>query len=104
MEKLISTNLIKTELVNNFSSMYKPFTNFQNNNPIWDSCMNTAMDSELLNNIIFCNDTLQIPPVKVFLALNPNIASNIDDFQKKGIGAFWGFVFKSIFDVMKLRA
>ncbi|PRR81489.1 hypothetical protein [Clostridium luticellarii] len=98
MEKKISINFIKTELENNFTSVYKPFTNFPNNNPVWSTCMATAKNASVLNNIIFCNDILKLPPVKVFLALNPNIASNIDNFQKKGIGAFWGFIFKSIFE------
>lgn len=92
--------LTPTEVINrinsDFSSIYKPFSNFPNSGILWTECINTVRDAKLLNNIIFCNDVLQIPPVKVFLAAK-NITMVLTDDDKKAIGAFWGFVFKFVF-------
>ena len=89
-----------SEIINkincDFSSVYKPFSNFPNSGVLWNECINTIKDAKLLNNIIFCNDVLQIPPVKVFLAAK-NISTVLTDDNKKSIGAFWGFVFKFVF-------
>jgi hypothetical protein len=81
-----------------FSSVYKPFSNFPNSGLIWDECINTIKNDKLVNNIIFCNDTLHIPPVKVFLMANKLLNAELTDNEKKSIGAFWGFVFKFIFN------
>jgi hypothetical protein len=40
---------------------------------------------------------LQIPPVKVFIAAK-NITMVLADVDKQAIGAFWGFVFKFVFE------
>ncbi len=80
-----------------FSSVYKPFSNFLNSGIIWNECIKTIKDVKLMNNIIFCNDVLQIPPVKVFLMANKSLNVEFTDNDKKAIGAFWGFIFKFVF-------
>ena len=62
--------------------------------------MQAATDKELLGHIVFCNDLFCIPPVKTFLEYFKNNLQEItgdknavlSDFQKRAIGAFWGFV------------
>ena len=93
--KVTSSEIIN-KINSDFSSVYKPFSNFPNSGVLWNECINTIKDAKLLNNIIFCNDVLQIPPVKVFLAAK-NISTVLTDDNKKSIGAFWGFVFKFVF-------
>jgi len=94
--KLKSTVIIN-RINSDFSSAYRPFSKFPNSGVFWDECINTVKDSKLMNNIIFCNDILQIPPVKVFIAAK-NITTVLTDADKKAIGAFWGFVFKFVFE------
>jgi hypothetical protein len=93
--KLKSTAIIN-RINSDFSSAYRPFSKFPNSGALWEDCINTVKDSKLMNNIIFCNDVLQIPPVKVFIAAK-NITMVLSNADKKAIGAFWGFVFKFVF-------
>jgi len=95
--KLSSTDIIN-KVYEEFSSIYKPFSKFPNSGLIWDECINTIKDAKLVNNIIFCNDILQIPPVKVFLMANKSLNTEFTDNDKKAIGAFWGFIFKFVFN------
>jgi hypothetical protein len=66
-------------------------------------CFEAAKNEQLLANIRFCNDYFKIPPVRSFCANYKDkiggILTQIDkkrltDRQKRGIGAFWGAVFK----------
>ena len=82
-----STDIIN-KINSDFSNTYKPFSNFPNSGLLWNECINTILNPKLMNNIIFCNDILQIPPVKVFLMANKNISDNLSDDDKKAIGAF----------------
>ncbi|MBZ9688466.1 hypothetical protein G9F72_019230 [Clostridium estertheticum] len=95
--KLSSADIIN-KVNAEFSSVYKPFSKFPNSGLIWDECINTIKDAKLVNNIIFCNDILQIPPVKVFIMANDLLNFDLTDSDKKAIGAFWGFIFKFAFD------
>ena len=79
-----------------FSSIYKPFAHFPHSGDVWNECINAVSDEKLMNNIVFCNDILALPPVKVFLAANKTLNRDLSDYEKKAIGAFWGFVFKFI--------
>jgi hypothetical protein len=61
-------------------------------------------DRDLLISVIFCNDVFGIPPVKTFLTyyrdelvrITGDERARLDVFVKRGIGAFWGMVFKFI--------
>ena len=76
---------------------------------MWDMCMNTVKNRDLIINIIFCNDVYQIPPVRVFIDINreqiENLIANdktqvffengrMKTYIKQSIGAFWGMVFR----------
>lgn len=92
-----STKEIVDRVNADFATIYKPFTNFPTDRKVWTECMAAASNPKLMNNVIFCNDILQIPPVKVFLLTTSELNFELSDYQKKGIGAFWGFIFKVVF-------
>lgn len=86
---------------NGFAKVYKQFTALVKNQARWKQCLGAVKDRELLKNIVFCNDTMGTPPVKVFLTalLKADKASitELTPQQRKEIGAFWGYVFKEVF-------
>ncbi|MCE5221183.1 MAG: hypothetical protein LLF98_07925 [Clostridium sp.] len=90
IEKIIN------ELKNEFPKAYRAFGGFVEAGPLWNMCIDTIMDAELMNHIIFCNDVLKMPPVKVFLLANES-DFDITDYERKFLGAFWGFIFKFVF-------
>lgn len=96
-----------------FSEKYVSFKDFQNNQiykPLWDACINTLRNGSSMEIMVFCNDTYNFPPVRVFVDLNREM---LDDLKKndvehlffneegemnmvcrQNIGAFWGMVFR----------
>lgn len=81
------------ELISEFQKKYGRFSTFIGNF-LWEKCIDAVQNKELLGHILFCNDVLQIAPVKTFL-----MAMNLTDclftaVDKQSIGAFWGFIFK----------
>ena len=94
----ICTVKIISEIYGNFARIYKAFGDFVDSGEIWDMCMSAIKDTVLMNNIIFCNDIHQIPPVNTFLkAREANKMRDLTELEKRSIGAFWGFVFKFVF-------
>lgn len=93
----LTTEIIE-RIENDFVLTYKPFTQFKNSGELWDRCIATVGNADIMNKIIFCNDYLKVPPVKVFAKLNADIMQDLSDNDKKSIGAFWGFVFKFVFN------
>lgn len=92
------TSEILEDVKGGFADIYKPFSNYVNqDNELWSLCLEIVSSQDILNNIIFCNDILNIPPVKVLQALNQNIIQSLSTYDKKFIGAFWGYVFKNTF-------
>ena len=96
-KQVFSTAEIAQRIAAEFIQKYKAFSNFPQSGKVWDECLAAVQDAKLMNNLIFCNDVLQIPPVKVFLLANATIGGQLTDEEKKSIGAFWGFVFKFVF-------
>ena len=94
----ISKETIISKINTDFTSIYKTQSNFPCSGILYDECINTVNDVKLMNNIIFCNDVMKIPPVKTFLMSNSNINPPFSDEDKKSLGAFWGFIFKFVFD------
>ena len=92
-----TTGSITNEINKNFGTAYASQRWFIESGTVWNDCMNTVLDAELMNHIIFCNDVLEIPPVKTFLKADINISSVTEKRDKQAIGAFWGFVFKFVF-------
>ena len=64
------------------------------------ACFEAATDADFLSHVKFCNDVYQIPPVRTFLVCNKGKVisatggKRLSDKEKRGIGAFWGTVFK----------
>ena len=96
-KQVFSTAEITQRIEEGFAQKDKAFSNFPQSGKVWDECLAAAQDAKLMNNLVFCNDVLQIPPVKVFLLANATIGGQLADEEKKSIGAFWGFVFKFVF-------
>lgn len=92
-----SSEEVISKINSDFTKVYKPQSKFPGSGAVWNECINTINDAKLMNNIIFCNDIMKIPPVKTFLMANTSIISSFSDTEKKSIGAFWGFVFKFVF-------
>lgn len=64
---------------------------------IFDECMKAVNDVSLMKKIIEQNNT-GIPPVKTFLDSSSVLTGGFSDYEKSCIGAFWGFVFKFVFN------
>jgi len=95
---VVTANKVKEELYQNFAKIYKAFGDFIDGGEIWNLCMGAVCDTKLMNNIIFCNDVHQIPPVNTFLkARLANDMRDLTELEKRSIGAFWGFIFKHVF-------
>lgn len=94
----ISTSSIISAINSDFTQAYRPQSNFPNSGILWDECINAVGDVKLMNNIIFCNDVMKIPPVRTFLMANSTLTPPFSNEEKKAVGAFWGFVFKFIFN------
>jgi hypothetical protein len=92
----ISTGEIQETVYSTFQKRYKAFGDFVGSGEIWDMCVSALRDTELMNNIIFCNDIHQIPPVNTFLKVH-RVKRDLTEYEKRAVGAFWGFVFKHAF-------
>jgi len=96
------------QITDGFVGAYPHFKEFQERDDYrgyWSKCVESVMDRDFLVCVIFCNDMFAIPPVKTFLtyyredciALTGDKQARLDTFVKRGIGAFWGMVFKFVF-------
>jgi len=94
---IITTQTIKAQIYAEFSRRYKAFGDFVNSGELWNLCLSAIEDATLMNHIIFCNDVHRIPPVNTFLKVK-TVARDLIELEKRSIGAFWGFVFKFVFD------
>jgi hypothetical protein len=103
----MKTSEIAVQVESDFGNTYSHFKEFQQGEEYrkyWNKCMEALSDRDLLVNIIFCNDVFEMPPVKTFLTyyrdsfilLTGNEKAVLDIFVKRGIGAFWGMVFKFV--------
>ncbi|MBR5966471.1 MAG: hypothetical protein IK015_10195 [Treponema sp.] len=91
-----------------FLEIYPNFKKFLDDNDknvaeLRKLCYKAACDEEILSNIRFCNDKFEIPPVRSFCAqfkdeidtIRKNcVGEKLSDSLKRGLGAFWGSVFK----------
>lgn len=75
----------------------KTYMGVRTSGEIWDECMKAVNNPKLMNDIIYNNDDSGIPPVETFLASNTTLIGGFSDYEKRCIGAFWGFVFKFVF-------
>lgn len=93
----IESKNIVFKINSEFSNVYRAHSNFMNSGDLWYECINTVRNMETVSHIIFCNDILKTPPVKVFLLLYKDKFHNLTDTEKKALGAFWAFIFKEVF-------
>ena len=63
---------------------------------IFGECMKAVNDVSLMKKIIEQNNK-GIPQVKTFLNSSSALTGGFSSYEKRCIGAFWGFVFKFIF-------
>ena len=63
---------------------------------IFDECMKAVNDVSLMKKIIEQNNK-GIPQVKTFLNSSSALTGGFSSYEKRCIGAFWGFVFKFVF-------
>ena len=105
--KTLRTSDIADQVTGRFAEIYTHFKEFRQSNdhrPYWDKCVESLHDRDFLVSVIFCNDVFDIPPVKTFLTkyrddfilLTGKPDARLDIFVKRGIGAFWGMVFKFV--------
>lgn len=99
----MNTEYIIEKINEEFTSVYRAASKFKNSGKIWDECINTIKDADLMNKIIFCNDVLEIPPTKVFLKSIDGLNGEFSDQEKQYIGSFWGFIFKNVFGYRKQK-
>ena len=103
----MKTHEIAQQVIDKFAETYVHFKDFQQNpeyRAYWDKCIEGVRDRDFLLCVIFCNDVFAIPPVKTFLTyyrddfilLTGNENARLEAFVKRGIGAFWGMVFKFV--------
>jgi hypothetical protein len=98
---LKTTEAIREDIDSNFTKYYKAFSSFiKEPGIIRDKCFEAIGDPELLSHFIFANDYLKVPPAVSFVAYYgediPPFIKGQDDYLKKGLGAFWGYVFRYI--------
>ncbi len=105
-----NSDALSKKIFNQFQTLYPGFCFFITDDEysfLSNLCIECVKDKELLSNIKFCNDIFKIPPVKTFLVYNEEKIINhfgtkssskiqFTDKQKRGIGAFWGTIFKGI--------
>ena len=63
---------------------------------IFGECIKAVNNVSLMKNIIEQNNK-GTPPVKTFLDSSSVLTGVFSDYEKRCIGAFWGFVFKFVF-------
>ena len=63
---------------------------------IFGECIKAVNNVSLMKNIIDQNNK-GTPPVKTFLDSSSALTGGFSSYEKRCIGAFWGFVFKFIF-------
>ena len=75
-----------------FAIEYKPFAKY----PLYVACIDFINNADVMNKMIFANDYLEVPPVKTFLCYKKEISKTLSDYDKKFLGAFWGFLFRCL--------
>ncbi len=98
---------LQSYVENNFSKKFVQYRAFQEKDDYrdyWNLCLNSLDDKVFFDGIIFCNDILKIPPLKVFLLYNKenliyiskDPSAKISLFLARSLGSFWAFIFKNV--------
>ncbi len=96
---------IKKKIYTGFSNVYRAFGGFIDSGDLWETCLLAIQDADLMGHIIFCNDIHQIPPAHTFLKVfDQKLNRNLSPYEKRALGAFWGFVFKFVFQYKRQKS
>lgn len=90
--------------VEDFSRVYRGKTQFLESE-YFKTFLQSLDDVELYSHLKFCNDVLQIPPIKAFVRYRRMVDGDNslfchkieDDATKRNLGACFGYLFKNIF-------
>ena len=96
---------IENFVTENFLSMCMPYRAFMEKNEYkdyWNLCIKAINDVNFLSGVVFCNNVLSIPPVKVFLTfykqeliqITRNSRAVLPLFVNRSFGIFWAMIFK----------
>lgn len=89
----------ENEIIEGYLKLYSGFSNFIGSEE-WKLCVDFIQKDHLLKSVKFANDYLGIPPVKSFVRYHREFLTKdhrkINAQTKRGIGAFWGYVFRSL--------
>ncbi len=94
---IFTTKQIEEDIIENFNKKYKAFGNFVNSKGLWDDCISALRDATLMNNIIFCNDIHNIPPVHTFLKVK-SLKNDLTVQEKEQVFKVSTFTKIKIFD------
>ncbi len=92
---------IKDGIVHGINNRHHPFNELEiGKGSLWNKCMAVIEDPDLMNKMIFCNDVLQIPPVKVFLSLpqEKQVTTNLSLKDRRFLTALFDYLFKFVFE------
>lgn len=101
---------MKEKLEREFLIKYKNFKNFKEGDfkPYFDLCMKSLDNYKFFTYMKTCNDLNKIPPVKSFLLYYEKEVldligddETLDTYCKRGIGAFFGMLFKYVLGYSK---
>ncbi|NBI66806.1 hypothetical protein D1646_08240 [Pseudoflavonifractor sp. 60] len=85
-----------------FAKKYRRFGGFMDSGPLWEEFCQVLGNRELLSHILFCNDVMQIPPVRTHLMISKSrggaaASRKLNVREKQELGAAYGFLFKEVF-------
>ncbi len=96
--------MLKSFSIEEFNKTYKGTKKFCQESEYFDVFLKfyNGELNKYLDNIIFCNDVLQIPPIYTFVKIyKENFKKCLNAYEKKSLGACFGYMFKYILGYKK---
>lgn len=95
---IIKVSEIEEVFLQDFCREYKRFASFIDNGRVWNSFKKVVFSKKNLAGIIFCNNVMNIPPVKTHLMIDFSMQkSDLPEEERQAIGSLYGFLFKYVF-------
>ncbi len=103
----MKTSKIIEDIEGGFTDKYKNASTFVNSGELWDFCVDTIKNPQLLSNIVFAND-MGVPPVKSLITIyerkkQPEEGFEFTAVQSQQMGSLMGFVFKFVLNYPKQK-
>lgn len=97
----IPTQGLEQQFRQDFAKKYRRFSGFMDSGPLWEEFCEVLRNRALLSHVIFCNDVMQIPPVRTHLMISRYCGGaaagrELGVREKQELGAAYGFLFKEI--------